>query len=1023
VLLARLQVRQKLALLVLPLLVLVVIGAVPLVVARVADAEHSTQTARVVERGVRIGELVQELQQERLLSLGYVATGIGRERLVVRTARVLDLAEQLATDYAVGRDDALASVLRGVGNEADLGTLRNQVLRQEAAGVTAYTSFTEAINGLIDTLALDRDANLSTPTGRQELSLDSIVRHDEALSAAGAALFVEKDQKITSRVVALVNAAKAVDGREVRVFKSLAEPATAQLYELVEQGQSSQIVNNYLDRLVGVPETVIGFPVGSDLQPKVESLTALGRLVETRIAADIARSAAASATRDRWLATVGILLALVLVTAAAVLSVLVARSIAAPLRRLTESADEVADVAQAELVRVSDTEDPQVVAPQLRPVRVDTADELGELAQAFNRVQAVAANLVERQVVSRRNVATMFGNVGRRTQNLVGRQLAMIDSLERNEQDPELLERLYRLDHVSTRLRRNANSLVVVSGGAEQELTGEPLSVGDAIRSALGEIEGFQRVRLGEVDQSLLSPHVTADVVLLLAELLENGTSFSPPNTMVEVGATRSADGDVLVRIVDHGLGMSREQLAEENARLIERERLDLAPTDVLGLFVVGRLARRHGIRVRLSPTPGSGVTAEVLIPARHLVQPGAVPAVSPVPAAPATPAVPVAAAPAPSDPEPAGPPARGVAPESARRAETRAPMPGAAGHAGSTTSAGLRTVPASVTSPGVPAAPRPTAWQAPESAPADLPPRHRPDGAPTGQPPPSPPGDVPGRGWWEPGSSQADRSGLPAAPAASADEARQAIEDFEEGVRRALQEAATTRREDEEPLYNGRPRRPGGPPVSTVPVPTPPLPPAVRRPSPPDLTRALVEQFEERLRHALARLDAVSRRGPASDQPGGTFFDRPPSRPSGADVPHPSPPAVAPAVTSGDAPAAPERAADSAASMRTGSAVTVPPPRAGDGPTAAPPARTAVPDPARGSEGGRPLVRRVPGAQIPAGARAARPTHPQPPPSAEGDAARAAEAARALVEEFEAGVRRALDANGSDETREEGTE
>ena len=137
--------------------------------------------------------------------------------------------------------------------------------------------------------------------------------------------------------------------------------------------------------------------------------------------------------------------------------------------------------------------------PQLRPVRVGTADELGELAQAFNRVQQVASSLVERQLVSRQNVATMFGNVGRRTQNLVGRQLAMIDSLERNEQDPALLDRLYRLDHVSTRLRRNANSLVVLSGAAEQQITGEPLSVADTIRSALGEIEGFQRVRLGAV--------------------------------------------------------------------------------------------------------------------------------------------------------------------------------------------------------------------------------------------------------------------------------------------------------------------------------------------------------------------------------------------------------------------------------------------------------------------------------------------------------------------------------------------
>ena len=353
----------------------------------------------------------------------------------------------------------------------------------------------------------------------------------------------------------------------------------------------------------------------------MEALTSLARLVETRVAGQAASGAADSATRDRWLAALGVGIALLVLIGAVVLSVLITRSISRPLRRLTASADEVAEVARDELVRVADTEDAHAAAPRLRPVRVGTADELGELAAAFNRVQQVAADLVERQVVSRRNVATMFGNVGRRTQNLVGRQLAMIDSLERNEQDPALLDRLYRLDHVSTRLRRNANSLVVLSGAPDQELTGEPLSVADTIRSALGEIEGFQRVRLGDVDDALLTPHVTPDVTLLLAELLENGTSFSPPHTEVDVGATTGADGDVLVRIVDHGLGMTAEQLAAENARLVERERLDLAPTDVLGLFVVGRLARRHGIRVRLLPTPGTGVTAEVLIPVRQVVR------------------------------------------------------------------------------------------------------------------------------------------------------------------------------------------------------------------------------------------------------------------------------------------------------------------------------------------------------------------------------------------------------------------
>jgi signal transduction histidine kinase len=625
-----LGVRQKLVLLVVPLLLLAVAGAVPLVLSRVQAAERSSDSAKLVQRAVRITELVQELQQERLASLGFLSNDVPREEVVSRSTRVLELARQISTDYSAG-DDKLALQLRQVTLRSALDGIRPQVLEQRIAGIAVYTGFTSVINGLIDQLRLTDDADLRENAGRQQLALDSIIRHDEATAAEGAALFIEPGRRITMRVVGLVGAGLALENREETIFKRLADPSSADLYEEVEEGNSSSRLNNYLDGLVNSTANQITATIAGNLAPQVESLTAAGRLVETRVAAQAVTQADRSARTDRWLAGIVGGITLVLLVGAALLSVLITRSIARPLRRLTASADEVADVAQLELVRVADTDDPEAAVPQLRPVRVGTADELGELAKAFNRVQQVAADLVERQLVSRQNVATMFGNVGRRTQNLVGRQLAMIDSLERNEQDPALLDRLYRLDHVSTRLRRNANSLVVLSGATDQQITGEPLSVADTIRSALGEIEGFQRVRLGSVDGAVLAPHVTPDVILLLAELLENGTSFSPPHTEVEVEAESDDDG-VLIRIVDHGLGMTPEQLEAENGRLVSRERLDLAPTDVLGLFVVGRLARRHAISVVLLPTPGTGVTAEVRIPERHVVRSDRPMASSPVP-------------------------------------------------------------------------------------------------------------------------------------------------------------------------------------------------------------------------------------------------------------------------------------------------------------------------------------------------------------------------------------------------------
>ena len=845
VLLGRLRVRQKLVLLVVPLLLLAVAGAVPLVLSRVQAAERSSDSAKLVQRAVRITELVQELQQERLASLGYLSNDVARDEVVARSTRVLELARQIDANYG-SADDKLALALRQVTLRSALDGLRPQILEQRTAGFGVYTGFTGAIDGLVDQLRLTGDADLRTNAGRQQVALDAIIRHDEATAAEGAALFIEPRREITMRVVGLVGGGLALENREESVFKELADPSSADLYERVETSPSSTRLNNYLDGIVGSNASQITATIAADLAPQVKSLTSLSRLVETRVAAQAVAEANRSARADRWLAGIVGGVALALLIAAALLSVLITRSIARPLRRLTASADEVADVAQLELVRVADTDDPEAAVPHLRPVRVGTADELGELAQAFNRVQQIASNLVERQLVSRQNVATMFGNVGRRTQNLVGRQLAMIDSLERNEQDPALLDRLYRLDHVSTRLRRNANSLVVLSGATEQQITSEPLSVADTIRSALGEIEGFQRVRLGSVDDELLAPTVTADVILLLAELLENGTSFSPPHTEVEVEARSSDDGGVLVRIVDHGLGMTPEQLEAENARLVSRERLDLAPTDVLGLFVVGRLARRHGIDVRLLPTPGTGVTAEVRIPAAQVVRsdrPARAAASAPAPAPAQAPPVPVI----PTEPAPARD-GRGWWDSPTQAADRAAaqgrPAAPTAFHAGP----GAPERPAAPSRNGADSPGNGMAAAAAELAAAA---EGRAARADVSEPAP----DVPRprgaagmvrrvRGAQHPDTGLRDERSEAFRPPSAAD-ARQDIEDFEAGVRRALRETGA----------DGG----GGFVVEDGVAPWTDL--DVDDPVGTEQTRALVEEFEDGVRRALARLDQVAGR------------------------------------------------------------------------------------------------------------------------------------------------------------------
>ena len=305
-----------------------------------------------------------------------------------------------------------------------------------------------------------------------------------------------------------------------------------------------------------------------------------------------------------------------------VLSGLIRRSVVRPVLALTRAATRVARAAAADLERVTDEDlGERGELPEFEAIPVPTDDELGDLALAFNKVQETALLMLERQVTIRRNTAEMFGNVGHRIHNLTGRQLSIIDQVERSETDPVLLDRLYRIDHLAVRLQRGADSLILLSGEREANISGAPMRLTDVVRSAVGRVEGYQRVVLIAEDDAMVAPSAVGDMTLMVAELVENAVSFSPASQRVEIAVGLSARGFV-IEIVDRGMGMSPEQMAQENARLVRRERLDLAPTRVLGLFVVGRLSVRTGAAVELSPTTGGGTTARVYVPGFLLAGP-----------------------------------------------------------------------------------------------------------------------------------------------------------------------------------------------------------------------------------------------------------------------------------------------------------------------------------------------------------------------------------------------------------------
>jgi signal transduction histidine kinase len=616
VLFGRFRIFGKLTLLVLVPLLGVVLLALPIVANRIDVARQAQETSDAALLATRVGSAVQELSEERLLSVGFLFGLVDQPQLVVQSAEATDRILALKR-----LDQRLTPELtRAVDDIRKLDTTRAGVLNRTIRPDLIVSEFTAVIAPIIDAIGLQKSADLTTVTGRQVFALDQALRSDDLISQASSQL----TSAVATQNAGLINLFSSTLLQLQFIIGGSQSYFTTDQYKLylgAQEAFAARVGDRFFAQAATDPAAAVKLLKPDTLFPSLVSVIVLGGFVERRIAADV--DLAVAEDRDSALRTAGLVGggALVLLLIVIALSLLMARAVARPLRRLTASAERIARAGEAELERVADDDAEAVRTIRLDAVDVQAQDEIGDLARAFDRVQTTAAGLVERQVLGRRNVAQMFGHVGRRTQNLVGRQLALIDNLERRETDSDRLRELYRLDHMSSRLRRNASSLVVLSGavGANDHMA--PLSLSDVVRLALGEIEDYTRVDVEVPEEIVAVPSVLADLTLLLAELMENATSFSPPHTRVTVTAAELRGGARLA-IIDHGLGLAPERLAEENARLTRRERLDLAPSEVLGLFVVGRLARRHGIEVTLTDTPDGGVTAWVDLSPDHLVAP-----------------------------------------------------------------------------------------------------------------------------------------------------------------------------------------------------------------------------------------------------------------------------------------------------------------------------------------------------------------------------------------------------------------
>uniref|UniRef100_UPI001EE904D0 nitrate- and nitrite sensing domain-containing protein n=1 Tax=Streptomyces sp. E5N91 TaxID=1851996 RepID=UPI001EE904D0 len=343
-----------------------------------------------------------------------------------------------------------------------------------------------------------------------------------------------------------------------------------------------------------------------DAYQKIESDLADKAVAEASTIAD-------DAERDAYITGAAVVIALL---AAFVLAGMVARGMSRSMRRLRNAAFGIAEQRLPMLVDQLSRTDPGRVDTRVQPIPITSTDEIGEVARAFDQVHREAVRLAAEQALLRGNINAIFTNLSRRNQSLIEGQLSLITDLENNEADPDQLENLFRLDHLATRMRRNGENLLVLAGEEPGRRWDQPVPLVDVLRAASSEVEQYERIELSGVPEAEIHGRAVTDLVHLLAELLENATTFSSPQTKVRVTATRLPDGRVMVEIHDKGIGLTAEDFADINHKLANPPTVDAAISQRMGLFVVGRLSDRHGIRVQLRPSgEQAGTTSLVMLP------------------------------------------------------------------------------------------------------------------------------------------------------------------------------------------------------------------------------------------------------------------------------------------------------------------------------------------------------------------------------------------------------------------------
>ncbi|MBF8192471.1 nitrate- and nitrite sensing domain-containing protein [Nonomuraea sp. K274] len=616
------------ALILVPTIAAVVLGGAR-VVGSVQSIADYDRTAAAAEQAGRIRDLVQALGLERDTAGWIGASRTVRKRLAEplseRKAAVDTLVKTVTADLSTIDDSYGPRVVKAAGRAQSDLTRLTRVRAEGQTNTLQYDFLTDSLLTLHDELSLMSDdpqtigqfralsalAGAKEEVSRQRVQLLQASYDTQNVDAKTVEQFIASNARQQSYVNTVgmeagvdagLKLSKALTGKAEYINVQLTKSRAITLAS--GRAPGVRITDNLISAKASREQWFNDNAVTIDVLHGIEKdLAAQVNLRSQELReAEIRNAIIAGAL------IVALLLLVLLLTVA------IARSMVGPLRRLRTEALEIAGFRLPDVVRrlrvTGDT-----AASEVRPIEIEGNDEIGEVARAFDQVHRQAVRLAGEEADLRSNISSMFVNLSRRTQTLVERQISLIDGLEKGEQDGARLSDLFKLDHLATRMRRNSENLLVLAGHEATRRRSQPAKLVDVVRAALSEVEGYERVQVKVHRATSVLGSAANDLVHLVAELVENAIQFSPSSSQVTVTSSPIEGGGALLSVSDIGISMTEDEMGEANRRLAEPPVVDVSVSRRMGLFVVGRLALRHGIRVQLRRGEGAGLIAMVLLP------------------------------------------------------------------------------------------------------------------------------------------------------------------------------------------------------------------------------------------------------------------------------------------------------------------------------------------------------------------------------------------------------------------------